>query len=579
MYPALEHPDFWSNELGTPACTRDSSPQVCVHAIIPPSPSTTAAQFFVFWFPSPILKVMSGWAHRKHSWEQRTYAAPGEVAGAAVDEDSDIEDLTSEECSTEMFDFVVSLKLKGMISARTACVLCYWAKRAGLKGDGAKLALSPGRTGGAHSEHFDKVTGIREHMDSDFYTLDIPGNDRSTLGRTPVGHCANFGYNGIADEMSKDAEFTERLAAQIQTNTWGPIYSEHELVKAHPLTSFIPVAIYLDGVSFQNRDSCLGIWLVNVYTNVRQLLLVLRRRSFCRCGCKGWCTLHTAFTYVAWVLENLMSGTHPNRRHDGPWPFDDPHLALANTPLGFRCVPLYIKGDWAEFAHSFGFRTWTHHQHPCFSCCATGGPDGNIATFEGTSAVGVHWPLKTSASYEQACNSAEHSIHIESQLDLQRLLGALTYQKTKDLGGRVLTTDMFNLKRGDRLEPSALCLDVGLLDTWAEQFPSGGVHLVFWRGEMRSDMLLHRCPLFGPITMLSPQELACDELHCMHLGVFQSYILAVFWGCITANVWGVGENLSDDRLIQSSALRLGYDLSRWYKVVLNRNRASIKLRV
>ena len=116
----------------------------------------------------------SQWQRRLHPWELREYEEPaGDIAGDDVGsgdegEETDLEDLSPEASSIEFFNFVVSLKLKGEISARAACVLSYWAKRGGLAGQGAKLAMHPNRSGGSFSDHFDKVVGIAEHMGSYF---------------------------------------------------------------------------------------------------------------------------------------------------------------------------------------------------------------------------------------------------------------------------------------------------------------------------------------------------------------------------------------------------------------------------
>eukprot|EP00974_Lingulodinium_polyedra_P057325 5515057-Lingulodinium_polyedra.AAC.1 len=76
-------------------------------------------------------------------------------------------------------------------------------------------------------------------------------------------------------------------------------------------TPVFPLALYLDGVGYQNRDSCLGIWVVNLVTNRRHLFSVTRKRDRCRCGCGSWCTLHALMSFTAWVVEVLATGRYP----------------------------------------------------------------------------------------------------------------------------------------------------------------------------------------------------------------------------------------------------------------------------
>ena len=57
------------------------------------------------------------------------------------------------------------------------------------------------------------------------------------------------------------------------------LYTDHEVVKAHPSKPVVPLGWYMDGVAFVRRDSCLGFWLINLVSNRRHLLMVLRKRA------------------------------------------------------------------------------------------------------------------------------------------------------------------------------------------------------------------------------------------------------------------------------------------------------------
>ena len=81
-----------------------------------------------------------------------------------------------------MFDFLVDLKLKGVLTARQACILAFWAKGAGMTGKGSLLAHSPQDQGGNLSKKFDR-TVCHEERPEGLSDLMVLGHDRSVLGR------------------------------------------------------------------------------------------------------------------------------------------------------------------------------------------------------------------------------------------------------------------------------------------------------------------------------------------------------------------------------------------------------------
>ena len=147
------------------------------------------------------------------------------------------------------------------------------------------------------------------------------------------------------------------------------------LVRRDATAKVVPLALYSDGVQYEKRDSVTGLWMINLATNKRYLLLVLRKRTRCGCACKGWCSVYASLDYVKWLLEILAEGIHPHRRHDGSeWQATNPCDA-ARAPLGFRRACLYTKGNWLELCTLLGYPNWRSHANPCFLCGCTGGPE------------------------------------------------------------------------------------------------------------------------------------------------------------------------------------------------------------
>ncbi len=154
-----------------------------------------------------------------------------------------------------------------------------------------------------------------------------------------------------------------------------------------------------------------------------------------------------------------------------------------------------------------------------------------MRAFEGVSALGVPWVLRSMAHYVSACDSAEREAVITSSAALDSLTGTLVYDKRKGGNhGRCLGSAIgaLDLQQGDRLEPSVLCPDPSAIDE-CESFP---LTLKFWRSASES-LCNHRNPVFHLHTGVTPQTLCVDELHTMHLGVFQSFVLTVCWKLIT----------------------------------------------
>ena len=310
-----------------------------------------------------------------------------------------------------------------------------------------------------------------------------------------------------------------------------------------------------------------GGGVINLATERRHLVLTLRKRHICKCGCRGWCSYWAAFDFTAWLIESVASGVYPTVRHDGSsWAEDSLDASVAGSSMGFSGVVIVVKNDWAEYAHSLGFPTWGHHAHPCFSCFCRGGAAGNMAQTQGITLRRLPWRLKTEVEYMDACAKCEIPVRVASRDKLRKLVAALFYDRRQGGShGRVVGRDFseYNIIKGDRLEPSAGCPDIGMVDTMCQDFPEDGVSLVFVRVSSET-LTRHRNPLFHARTGLTPQMCAVDELHTVHLGLVQDYVAASMWRLILANVWDVAGSTPNE-VRQVAAVRLHSDLFSWYR--------------
>ena len=122
----------------------------------------------------------------------------------------------------EFFNLLVKLKMAGTLSAKHACILAFWAKGVGMTGVGASLALSPRRTGGYFSTHFDETVGV-QMAPSSFYSLAVPGHDTCTASRTDIPYAAVLPHEALEEELAQDPGILQTVASGRVHAEWGSL--------------------------------------------------------------------------------------------------------------------------------------------------------------------------------------------------------------------------------------------------------------------------------------------------------------------------------------------------------------------
>ena len=271
--------------------------------------------------------------------------------------------------------------------------------------------------------------------------------------------------------------------------------------------------------------------------------------------------MHPLFAFARWSLDALAKGKCPLEDYAGN-PFceeDGDMFRRRGTPLALRGCVLYLKADWAEFAHSLSYVSWQSTLFPCMLC----------KTIKSTMHAGeafaplffFPWALLTEEDHEAAAAAREVRVAL-SRDDHALVVSILRYQKQKDgPAGRALTDDVgrLGLRKGDRLEPTPTLLDVADFDSVAE-FPYTAT---FWRRDAES-RVRHRNPLMDSSLGLTHERLALDLLHTLFLGPALVLVGHVFWFLIEHNVWRVGAGTAADRW-QLSVQQLRTVLIAWYK--------------
>jgi hypothetical protein len=505
---------------------------------------------------------------RLHSWEQPHHeAAPGAAAGSAsvagsgagpdLAEHGPGEAAKREQAGAELVELLLHLHVDGQLSAKATCCLSYWAAMAGAVGAVRTLAHNPSAPTGHFQRHLDRVAGLRG-CPEEFIAPNVPGHTKHSRERAVQTVRVVPPHECLHNEIVRDPAILQ----QIRPDEWPPSFHDHPVIRNAPPASVIPIAFYMDAAQYTKGGAAVVVFVVcNLISGARHLAAVLKKKDFCRCGCRGWCSLRPVFAFLDWSFQALAMGSFPAAQCDGAaWPASDPtRLSMVGLPLALRAAVVHVKGDWAEYAHSLGFPTWRHLEYPCLWCRCD---RDSLYLFDDMDASGLPWDATVAADYESACVRCERHVVITTQGQRERVLEALFYDK-RTLGsrGRSLDKDLpeFNLSAGDRLEPSPGCPDVGDLEHVA--LPAT---LVFWRPSMET-LTKHRNPLFNTVTGISIESLTVDVLHCFYLGVLQAHCSQVVWSLVEVDAWDTrqaGQTTAPARM-QESCTRLQADMAQW----------------
>ncbi len=213
---------------------------------------------------------------------------------SASDEDCDVAAGWTQSMCGDVFIELLLDHYPGQVSGHLLCVLCYWAWRAGARGDQlAELAFPPGKHIGNYQRHLDAKLARGANSQS---VLGLPLCTKSSILRDVVPTPVLAPTVELTSEIEKDTTFETDLALAVRDRQLPEAYFLHEVVReAAPGELVAPVGLYIDAVPFQDNDSILGFWVYTLITGVRHVVVVLKKSTLCHCGCKGWCTLWVVF--------------------------------------------------------------------------------------------------------------------------------------------------------------------------------------------------------------------------------------------------------------------------------------------
>ena len=499
---------------------------------------------------------MSAQGVRLRSWELPGHPAQQAQAPPQPQPQPAIPDADREVAGRELAEHLLTLNHEGRLTAKDTCIIAHWATKAGATGPVTDLAFRPNAPSGHFQRHLDAVSGLGADSPL-FYRVPVPCHTKHDQRRRVIDVQVMPPHECLHREHMADPA----LAAKVADTAWPPSYTEHSKVRGRD-GHVVPLALYIDAAQYIRRDSVVVFVVCNMLSGSRHLCCVLKKRDMCRCGCRGWCTIHPVMVMLSWSLAALAQGAFPAAQHDGqPFRNDGRRSSLAGMPLTLRGAVCHLKGDWAEYAHTLGFPSWKHHEFPCIWCKAD---KASIFGWGEVEDDALPWELNSDADYQAACDRCERIVTV-AIVQQQELIASLLRYDKKPLGskGRCLSADVptMQLSAGDRLEPSAGCPDVAQF----EHLPLPAT-VVFWRPALET-MTRHRNPIFSRATGITISCLTVDTLHCLFLGVLQVHCAAVALAMVAADVWDTraeGNTHATERL-QASTIRIQADLHRWHK--------------
>ena len=468
---------------------------------------------------------------------------------------------TKIEAENALEELLVGMHLRGEMTAKLVCTICFWCKYAGVGGLVAKLALRPNAPSGHFSRKL-KATLMLDKIDKRLMRIDVPGHDRHNPGRVVHEVACVPPHEVLNAEYARHPEVGNSFAEAKAQGELPPSYFEHPIAQATAHQA-LPVSLYLDGVPFAKNDAVLGIWAYFAHSSKRHLLLALRKSRICRCGCKGWCSLSAVFRWLGWSIVALAVGVFPAQRHDQrDWDgeHDVERASVAGLPMAMVGAITAIKGDWLEYCTSLGSPTWQSRLHPCLYCHAK---QSTLDADSSLSPINFPWPTKGHDDYEAACHRCELPRSLDRQQHAE-VLAALRYDKRpQGSRGRALSCNVpsCELLMGDRLEPSDELPNVGDFDS-IRIFPA---RVIFWRPSNETSVR-HRNPLFNPTVGVVVDLLVVDPLHAVNLGVLKQLCIDVVWEMILSDVYRIrGKRGSQREFLEYIVGMLRNDLFSWYR--------------
>ena len=117
------------------------------------------------------------------------------------DDSSDDEFSTRNEASLQLADFLMSLNVRGKLSAKDVCTIALLAKQCGATGPVTDLSFRSDAPSGHYQRHLTAVLNLDAPLER-AYTMQIPAREKHTIERTTIGiPVMPLTHESIAEEL------------------------------------------------------------------------------------------------------------------------------------------------------------------------------------------------------------------------------------------------------------------------------------------------------------------------------------------------------------------------------------------
>ena len=142
------------------------------------------------------------WENRLRSFDQEEpRAGEGDVGWDDSEDDTSPAEVTGEAAGDLLLDILLSLHYAGKLSARSLCVICWYAQRSGATGKVGDFGFRPEAPTGHFQRHLDTVTGIDMKSQMSWrYTVDVPQHDKYDASRTSHALAVSVPHEDLNEE-------------------------------------------------------------------------------------------------------------------------------------------------------------------------------------------------------------------------------------------------------------------------------------------------------------------------------------------------------------------------------------------
>ena len=208
----------------------------------------------------------SGGCDHRHAWSSDS--------GLSGSSDSEFEGIRDPTPAELLIDEMTELHLTRALTARSFCVVMYYAGLCGVPGC-SELGKPPDLPSGHYHRHLSKHLPMYRDGAVE-YEIQMPCSTKGNPGRDSTWHPVLVPQEELDNELRTTPGWADKVKDAIDNGLFPPCYDTNPIVQAST-APVVPVAVFVDAVPYSNVDSLIGFWVLNVLTGVRHLIVSVRK--------------------------------------------------------------------------------------------------------------------------------------------------------------------------------------------------------------------------------------------------------------------------------------------------------------